>query len=193
MLYYGVAEDGAKSRSALDGLLSRIQQPSSLAVEEQSHYAEIFYRYGLPDVAYSQILDLSRPDRKRREYPEVSYSVIGAIVGGMMGVAAEADHTVSTLPALVHQTEWVEIAGLPVRANVVSLREEANRVAILTNQSGPALQWQARFPGSFDRLLVDGKPVRAQRTAAYSWVEASVKPGGKVRVEVPASGSPRNP
>ncbi len=193
VLYYGVAEDGAKARSALDGLLSRIQQPSSLAVEEQSHYAEIFYRYGLADVAYAQILDLSRPDRKRREYPEVSYSVIGAIVGGMMGVAAEADHAVSTLPSLVHQTEWVEIAGLPVRANVVSLREEANRVAILTNQSGPALQWQARFPGSFDRLLVDGKPVRAQRTAAYSWVEARVKPGGKVRVEVPASGAPRNP
>ena len=53
VLYYGVAEDGAKARSALDGLLSRIKQPSSLAVEEQSHYAEIFYRYGLPDVAYS--------------------------------------------------------------------------------------------------------------------------------------------
>jgi hypothetical protein len=193
LLYYGVAEDGVKARSALDGLLERIKQPSSLAVEEQSHYAEIFYRHGLPDVAYAQIMDLTRPDRKRREYPEVSYAVIGAMVGGMMGIAAETDQSVSTLPALVHQTAWAEIAGLPVRANVVSLREEENRIAVLTNQSGPALQWQARFPGSVDRLLVDGKPVRAQRTSAYSWVEVSVKPGTAVRVEVPTSGSPRNP
>jgi hypothetical protein len=193
VLYYGVAEDGAREQSALDGLMELIKQPASPAIEEESHYAEIFYRYGFPDAAYSQIMDLTRPDRNRREYPEVSYSVIGAIVGGMLGVAAESDHAISSLPALVHQTAWAEVAGLPVRANVVSLREEENRIAILTNQSGPALHWQARFPGSFDRLLVDGKPVRAQRTSAYSWVEVSVRPGGKVRVEAPTSGSPRNP
>jgi hypothetical protein len=45
------------------------------AVEAKSHYAEILYRYGDPEAAYTQIMDLTRAGRERREYPEVSYSV----------------------------------------------------------------------------------------------------------------------
>jgi hypothetical protein len=190
VLYYGAAEDGSKAKSALDRLVERTRRQPGLNVEEESHYAEIFYRYGMPDMAYAQLLDLTRPDKQRREYPEVSYSVIGAIVGGTMGVSVDVDGTVRTEPALVAQTEWAEVGNLPLRANVVSVRHEANRSTTLANQSGPAVTWHAAFRGSLGRLLVDGKAVRAQTGTAhngtpFSWVNVTVKPGGRAHVEIP--------
>jgi len=37
-------------------------------------------------VAYAQMMDVARPNRDRQEYPKVSYSLIGAIVTGTMGI-----------------------------------------------------------------------------------------------------------
>jgi hypothetical protein len=89
VLYYGIAEDGPKARGALDDLIEGIRKQPSGPIEEESHHAEILYRYGVPDRAYEQLMDFTRADRERREYPEVSYSVIGAIVSGMMGITVE--------------------------------------------------------------------------------------------------------
>jgi hypothetical protein len=190
VLYYGVADDGPKAAAALDDLVEVTRKNPAPAIEEQSHYPEIFYRYGLPDAAYSQLMDLTRADRKRREYPEVSYSVIGAIVSGMLGVGADSGAAIRTLPALHRQTAWVELKHLPVRDNVVSVREEENRSATLTNESGPAVTWEAAFAGSYPNLRVDGKLERARSETGkggktLSWVKVKIKSGGKAWVEVP--------
>jgi hypothetical protein len=190
VLYYGVAETGPKSQSALNALLERIKiQQSSLPVEEESHYAEILYRYGMPDIAYAQIVDLSAPDRKRREYPEVSFSVIGAIVNGAVGVNVDDGRAIGTLPGLSPGVNWVEIANLPVRANVLAIRAERNHATVLTNLSGPSLTWKAEFAGSHEKLVINGKPSRAQSGStregqAISWVMVNVKSGAKARVEI---------
>jgi hypothetical protein len=89
VLYYGVAEDGAKAQGAVNDLLATIKANPSGQVELESHYPEVLYRYGEPDVAYSQIMDLARKGRDRQEYPEVSFSVVGAIVTGLMGINVE--------------------------------------------------------------------------------------------------------
>jgi hypothetical protein len=90
LLYYGAADDGSKAQAALNDLLATIRAASSGPVELESHYAEILYRCGVPDVAYAQIMDLTRDGRYRQEYPEVSYSVVGAIVSGLMGISIES-------------------------------------------------------------------------------------------------------
>lgn len=184
MLYYGAALDGPEAQTALDHLVEKAKGQPGPNVEEESHYAEIFYRYGRPDAAYATILDLTRADKQRREYPEVSYSVIGAIVTGMMGVRAEADGTVWTRPSLVAQTQWAEIANLPVRSNVITVRHEGKVSTTLTNQSGPALTWAAAFPGSYATLRVDGKTVPAEKANGqpYTFVHVTVAPGAAVRV-----------
>jgi hypothetical protein len=89
VLYYGVAEDGPKAEAALKDLLATIKANPSGPVELESHYPEVFYRYGVPSVAYSEIMDLARKGRDRQEYPEVSFSVVGAIVTGLMGIRIE--------------------------------------------------------------------------------------------------------
>lgn len=141
--------------------------------------------------------------RSRLDYPEVSYSVIGAIVNGTMGITLEAtspllaavegmwvETAVKTLPGLGTNIAWAELRNLPIRANEVTVRHETGRKSVLINQWGPALIWQATFPGSFDILLVNGRPMKARTRKGplgrqTSWVRVTVGGGGTVSVEIP--------
>jgi hypothetical protein len=208
LLYRDVADDGPKLQGAIDNLRMTIQKNPSSGVEGQSHHAEILYRYGIPDLAYAQMIDLTREDRSRREYPEVSYSVIGAMVTGMMGITVEpvapaeaaregsyVDRIVRTLPALVPQTQWAELRHLEIRANIISVRHDGNHRTSLTNEEGPALIWEPAFDGSADTLLLNGKPVKASTGKGYlgrtlSWVQIPVGAGVTVRVELPQAQVP---
>jgi len=228
VLYYGVAEDGPKAEAALKDLEATIKAQPSGPVELESHYPEVLYRYGAADLAYAEIMDLTRPGRYRQEYPEVSFSVVGAIVSGLMGINVEApspdqsaapfdflkaaamtrsalllgiappvqwnyvEAVVKTLPSLTRETAWAEIRDLPVRDNTISVKQEGDGKTTFTNQTGPALIWRAAFPGSYETLLVDGRPVKASPGKeppgrASSWVQLPVGAGDTVAVEVPAS------
>ncbi|MGH9771122.1 MAG: hypothetical protein ACRD4Q_05415 [Candidatus Acidiferrales bacterium] len=225
LLYYRAADGGPKTQAALNDLLATIRANPSGPVELESHYAEVLYRYGVPDVAYAQIMDLTRKGRYRQEYPEVSYSVVGAIVTGLMGISIEAPSpaenvvqrnflrsaadtqiallhgvappvqwndvqaVVKTLPRLTNQTPWAEIRNLPVRDNEISVEHEGLRKTTFTNQSGPALIWQATFPGSYRTLSVDGRvvnasPGREPLDHVTSWVQVPVGAGDIVTVQV---------
>jgi hypothetical protein len=202
LLYRDIADDGPKAKAALDDFVADIKSRST-GVEGKSHHAEILYRYGLPDLAYEQMLDLASENHPRREYPEVSYSVVGAIVTGTMGInvappspvesRTAGDYVeiiIKTLPALTKQTPWAELRNLPVRRNLVSIRHEGLQRTIFTNQAGPSLIWQAGLPGSFPSLVVNGMPVKATLGKEYidravSWVRVPVGAGNTVTVEIP--------
>jgi hypothetical protein len=203
LLYRDIADDGAKAKSALDATLAEIRKdPSGRGVEGQSHQAEVLYRYGVPDVAYAQMMDLTREGRARQEYPEVSYSVIGAMVTGLMGITVDPvtpfhaptednvmDRIVRTLPGL-GTIAWSELRNLPIRSNEVAVRHEAGRKTVFTNQTGPALTWEATLDGSHQTLLVDGRPTPARiekRPLGRVVSSARVKVGAgvSVTVEVP--------
>jgi hypothetical protein len=186
LLYRGVVEDGPKLKATVGSLVDRIRREPSTQVELQSHYPEILYRYGFPDAATAQILDLSREGRDRREYPEVSYSVVGAIVTGLMGIDPDGD-SVRTMPGL-GSIAWVEIRNLPVRGNEIAVRHEGGRKTLFTNQKGPAVIWRAGFVGSFATLIANGKRVKAdfERLPSgreISWIRLSVPPGATSSVE----------
>ena len=200
LLYRDAADEGPKARGALQHLLEAIKQRPSGGVEGQSHHAEILYRYGVPDAAYEQLIDLTRENRDRREYPEVSYSVVGAIMTGVMGISVEpvapsraaedgnfVDRSIKTRPAHLN-IESAAVRNLPVRANEIDVRHEGGRRTLFTNERGPSLLWQAEFAGSFETLSVNGRSVRATRENALlgrrvSWVRNVVAPGSTVRVE----------
>lgn len=204
LLYWGVAEPGDQTRAAVQSMLRHIRERPSGPVEVQSHHAEILYRYGEPEVAYEQMMDLCRPDRARRDYPEVPYSVIGAIVSGLMGLTVAAhptssaaqeggfvDRSVRTFPGLGAATPWAELRGYRLRANTISLRHDGRTRSALRNESGPSLQWHATLDGAHATLLVNGaaRPARPERTPGFgdrSFVTTYVAPGNTITVAVPS-------
>jgi len=203
LLYWDVVDEGSKTQGALKTLLEAQRNEPANAVESRSHYAEILYRYGDPDNAYAEIMDLSRPGRERREYPEVSYSVIGAIVNGLMGLnvqpAEPPEHiatgspfatVLETLPQTPAKTNWVEVRNMPVQDTLITMREQRNRTVVLTNLGKTEVMWQAAFPGKFATLLVNGKVHKAHSEVRHfhqtvSWVRVPVQAGASAMVKVP--------
>ena len=198
ILYFGAATNPEHRRLALEELRRQTREAAP-GIEEQSYRPEILFHLNAPEEAYSQIVDLSRPDRERREYPEVSYAIIGSIVTGMMGVnvvpavSHATDQTlaqkfvVQTLPRLSIHTSEAELDKLPVRQNVINVRHLRNQSSSITNVSGPTFTWRASFDGSAPYLMVNGRKVQANRvttllaTPAVS-VDVSVAPGQTVTV-----------
>lgn len=188
ILYWNAAEPGPQMQDAVKDLLASVQHRNPCAVEGESHLAEILYRYGKATAAYGVLMDLTTPGHCRQEYPEVSYSVIGAITAGLMGINMIPVRSleVETLPALTPPTTWAELRNLPIGRNAITVRHNGNQETVFTNRSGPALIWRAAFPGTYGQLFVNGKPMAAhhevQKLTAISWVEAPVGGGDTVRV-----------
>jgi len=203
LLYRDVADDGPKVRSALHSLMEQMRSEPAGAVEPASHFAEILYRYGEPDSAYMEIMDLTRTGRDRQEYPEVSFSVIGAIVDGLLGIevkpvvpiedVAQGKQfaiVIKTLPQLTSKTAWVEVRNVPIRSGAVSVRHEGNTATVFTNQGAAEVTWEAAFPGSFSRLILDGRSIEAHVESGHighevSWIRVPVKGGTSARVVAP--------
>lgn len=198
ILYFHAATILGQRQMALDELKKDTHQPDP-GIEEQSYRPEILLQGNAPEEAYNQILDLSRPDRARREYPEVSYTVIGAIVSGMMGVNVVPETSrrtdgllakkvvIQTLPRLSEQTAEAELDNLPIRANVIDIRNVRDQSSTMTNVFGPAFTWRASFDGAFTFLLVDGKKVKGKRRIALlstpvTYVDVFLPPGKTVTV-----------
>ncbi len=192
-LYYNVADGGVKSQAALNHLVAGIEAKPAQQIEVESHYPEVLYRYGRPDIAYLEIMDLTRPDRPRKEYPENSYAVIGAMLTGLMGVNVELQgapvtkrFVVSTLSGLTPVTADAEMDHIPVHGNIIRVKHTGGDVTQLTNESGPALQWKCEFHGHRE-VSVQGKQAKAglaeiKGEQRISWVIVTVPTGSTITV-----------
>ena len=195
VLYFGASKDPAHIRGALSYIESA-GYLNSIGIEEESYLAQTFYRYGENNAAYERIMDLTRPDKDRREYPEVSFSVIAALVTGTMGLEVVEGgsperpllHSISRLPK---SSDSATLTGVRIRENVVDLEHHGDRRSTLTNRSGPTIHWQAAFSGKIPFLIMNGHSVRAKVSsdsagAPVSWVVTDVVPGASVVVSQPS-------
>lgn len=185
-LYYGVVRDRDKLRLALEDVkTNRVQN-----VEGKTYLPDIYYRYGYTREGFAELLELVDPALERRDYPEVSYCVVGSIAAGLMGLSADGRSTVSTLSGLGDALNWAELAHVPILGRKVAVIHEGAAAAAFTHEQGAPLLWKAAFPGKFDVLLHNGQPVKAQWEStetgeAISSITVGVAEGESHRVEVP--------
>jgi hypothetical protein len=70
------------------------------------------------------------------------------------------------------------------------VRHEGNLSTSLTNNGKSALNWKVAFTGSFEILLIDGKPLKAHTDPKHfgrtvTWIVLTVPPGSTVEAKVP--------
>ncbi|UCD48529.1 MAG: hypothetical protein JSW27_13455 [Phycisphaerales bacterium] len=168
MRVYALYADALRSPEKIERTLQSLIEGQRINIELGSHYPEVFYRYGAHEEAYRWLLQLSDPGTRRREYPEVSFAVIGAIVGGLMGIEPlNAEGRLWTLARLTDATAWAKISNLPVHGNVIDVRHNGAKETVLTNRAGTTVTWFARFYGSSGRLTLDGTPVETHRSTDH--------------------------
>jgi hypothetical protein len=167
VLYFGATKHPGHIRAALSHIESE-EYLKNIGIEEESYLPQTLYRYGEKDAAYRLIMDLTRPDKDRREYPEASFSVIGAIVTGMMGIDVVDDSgshpLLRSISRLRSASDRAKLSGVRVRENLVDLEHFGGRESTLTNHSKMPIHWQAAFPGRASILKVNGQPVRSTIT-----------------------------
>jgi len=195
-LYFGLTESGARTQSSLKNLAAQYPLDEKMApklregVEGRTYLPNIYYRYGLSLAGYDALLGLMNPALPRREYPEVSYSVVGNLATGFMGIGVDAaTGAIRTFPQLVDETAWASIDHVPIRANRICVRHDANGKTTLTNKYGPALQWRAGFPAAHSSIQVDGKdaPTRSSRRdggVQERYTIVTVRPGEAITAAV---------
>ena len=194
VLYFGATKDPSHIRGALS-FIESAEYLKNIGIEEESYLAQTFYRYGEIDAAYERIMDISRPNRDRRDYPEVPFSVIGAIVTGMMGIEVVDDG--NSDPPLLHSISRLSsksgsatLSGVRIRGNLIDLEHVGDRRSILTNRIGKAVRWKATFPGRIPILIMNGHPVHTKISsdaarAPVSWIITDVPAGATVSVGRP--------
>ncbi len=136
LLYYNVIED-AKKRKAHTELLHRysLENRKAVNVESMSHYPELFFRQHQNEKAYYWLKELINPSLARREYPEVSYAVIGAYVCGVAGVYVDAPaKQVMITPAKNEELTWFEIKNCPMLDAEVDISFKEDHI-IFTNRT----------------------------------------------------------
>jgi hypothetical protein len=194
LLYFKAVRRPDHLRGALD-FIAAPEYWQHVGIEEESYLPLTLYHYGRSADATRILLDLSNPDKKRREYPEVSYSVIAAIVSGTMGLVPSEDagsDAIQTLSRLRDGHDFAELKGIAIKNNIVDIRHVGASSSSLTNRSGPPLQWRASFSGIATRLQVNGKWMQAQHSSSpggltCSWVMVTVPSGNTFVVTFPGT------
>lgn len=182
-----IAEPGPRADALLEQLhRNYLANGKTYNFESFTYLPEAFYNYGKDAYAWHW---LQRLLDSHYEYPEVSFTAIGAIATGMMGIEPDApNHRVATLGHLPGEVDWVALDHLPVGAHEVLVRhEKANTITTVRHIAGSVpLQWEARFPGAYSQLLVDGVPREARRKTdqglVVSLLQVTLAPGQQVTI-----------
>ncbi len=136
-LYFGLIRDPERQRKQLNYILKNTAD----CVEEFSYHAEILWRYGLDEEARKAFLNMTHPDLKRREYPEVSYAAIGAVVTGLMGIHPSASAGTLRTRSALGEGEFAQVNHLPLWGGEISLLHEGENRQTLFNQTARPVIW----------------------------------------------------
>lgn len=186
-LYFDLLPDGPRRRKMVDGLL----EAPPPGIELRSYLPEILFRLGREEAACAELLRLCDPATERRDYPEVSFAVLGAVATGLFGIQPDArERLAATRSGLPDGTEWAELRSVPIFDNVVHVRHRGRTETAFENSAGGEIVWKAVFSGRRETLLCDGRERAAEQGRDdngrdISWLRVRVGPGERREVMVP--------
>ncbi|GGG65058.1 MGH1-like glycoside hydrolase domain-containing protein [Paenibacillus radicis (ex Gao et al. 2016)] len=182
-LYYGVIDNAEKREGALREAIAR----GASNVEGMSYLPETYYRGGSDEEALRSLKALMEPSLERREYPEVSYSAVGAVVSGLMGISADGISGVTTESKLAGELTWAELSLVPVLGRTIAVKHQGTTHTEFSNLSGAALRWKAKFRTeaaegqtaglNHNGLAIQPSVERDELGRTYLVAEVEVEPG----------------
>ena len=155
LLHYKVLNEHIMINSILDHYS---EQKDELIIEIASHMPDIFFRYGRPNDGIYMLKSLTDSTRHRRDYPENSFSVVGAFVNGLMGVTADAVFNyITTFSGLEDPDAWAMVSSLPVLNKKIDLLHQGRHTSVLRNHSTDTIFWSPYLEGIRNEWYIDGK------------------------------------
>jgi hypothetical protein len=183
-LYHEIIDDKVKIALVLKNIGKASDE------NESSYLPEIFYRYNQNERAFEYLIQQLDPNLEKRYYPEVTFSAIGTLAGGLMGIKPRASQNlVETFPRLSSQLGWAELSNVPVFQNTITVRHNGIKETVFTNNTGNEILWQASFPVISNVLSLNGEKIPCERTYRInqniSYIIVRVEPGETHTASVP--------
>lgn len=174
-----ITPPGPRTEAYLDFIDASVTALPPFNIEAYTYLPETFFQWGRVEQGWKWLRYVAD---SRSTYPEVSYTVIGNIAEGLLGIRANAPAAaLSTVPNLPAAVPWLELDHIPLGRHDIAVRHDGPASSTLTHHAGPRpLVWTARFRGRHRWARVAGhrRPV-AVRTHLG-------QPVSEVRVLVPA-------
>lgn len=189
ILWFNATEDKERIRNTVDYICKTAGGTGwqHWNIETLSYFPKLLYGLGFDEMAEKILLSI--PARPRNSYPEASYAVMEGIVGGMMGISADAGRNmVETRSHLTGNIQNVHITDVPMLGGTVSVRHEGQKFTRFRNDTGKDITWKAAFAGEGMKLYFqDGTPLEAHDGEDilgnhYTFVEITVEDGKEISV-----------
>lgn len=184
VLWFDALRDTARARRTIEHLAS-----VTWNIENTSYLPYLFYREGYWDTARNTLLYLADPKTGRREYPEVSFGVVQAVVLGLMGVEVlPGTRTVTSLyRSRMGGEAWIE--DLPILGTVLSVSHKGPGSSTVSNTGTRDIIWRASFSGMHARVMVGRKKMPTHTESdkwghVVSYVDLPIAAGAKAVVVV---------
>jgi len=180
-IYFGLLDGTPCLRGALED--ARSHGPAN--VEAKTYFPQLYYGRGFEEDGLRELRELCGPHLKRREYPEVSFAVVGALVNQYLGLTVPESGLLQTLSG-VPGGDTAAAENVPALGTEVSLRQEGQRGTALKQEgAGQANRWRACFLGEYGALACNGesRPALHMRDAAgrtVSYVELELSTGEEI-------------
>lgn len=180
LLWFDALKDADRKEKTIKHILSEKSN-----VENASYLPFLLYKYGYEDKAYEYILHLTDPETKRREYPEVSFSVIEGIIHGCMGIEPDASKRTITTTHRGKKDSISEVDNLPVLQTTLAVKHEKQTTTTLHNKGEKFIEWKAMFLGNYTSIFINNKKAaviheKDNKGNPYTAITIRVNPGQKI-------------
>jgi hypothetical protein len=162
------------------------QRPKNL--EAISYLPGVFFPYHRVDEGWKWLEYII--DQPNREYPEISFTLVGHVVEGLLGLEPNApEHAFRTFSRLPQAISRAGVRNIPLGDHCIDIEHRGAAKSTASHRSGTgSLKWQACFYGAVPRMAVNGKPRAATQTRingiSASYLQVKLSPGQTTTVEV---------
>lgn len=176
-----ITEAGAKNDAYLDFIAKSVEGGLEAAaaggtapsnIEAYTYLPDTFFPYNRNEDAWKwmkyiigqrDITHEVSSQGTNGDYPEISYTLIGQTVEGLMGVQPDAPNDkVSTISHLPGEIGWLELNHIPLGSHDLYVRHDGvTKTTVKNNEGTAAITWEAGFYGNYKTIKVNGKDQNA--------------------------------
>ena len=143
----------------------------------------MFYQFGNSEQANELLKELCSIKNTRRDYPEISFTLIEHITRGLMGIDVN-QNSIETISRLAQNQKWASVKGVPIRGSVIGVKHKGKNKTIFENSGEKEIHWKVKFEGDYSNIEVNKNKVRAFKENEYgkniSYAIVSVEPNEKI-------------
>lgn len=181
LLYFDVLEENKRKFDIINWYQ---ENQHKLIIELKSYLPILLYQYGNSEQANELLKELCSIKNTRRDYPEISFTLIEHITRGLMGIDVN-QNSIETISRLAQNQKWASVKGIPIRGSVIGVKHKGKNKTIFENSGEKEIRWKVKFEGDYSNIEVNKNKVRAfkenENGKNISYAIVSVEPNEKIK------------